>query len=440
MSGRQNRIGGAVGLEIDALWAALDSQRLLAGVNQRLRQTERGVYLDVPTCCDEATQGGEVATGSCCDLLTGDCTVTSSEGCLAGVFTAGAVCDPNPCAPPPPPPPPPVYGACCYFDGTCVVTTSASCSGPLARTWTPQATCGEVDCPPYGRCCFHQDPFGTTPAGSSCSYMTEADCLAMPNGVAVWEPGTCDELAGACPVGACCNPSTGQCVAAFAHTCPQGHTFTIHATCAQVTCSAPPATGACCVAATGACTEGTLAACDALGGTWTQGQLCQPNPCAQPAPIGRCCRLDGGNCQNETEAQCLANPGVWFWYADGDCQTGPVCPVMGACCDGLGGCTQTLAEDCPAAPGGQSRWNAYLACGALPNCDLGCCTTGGVSAASLQAECFAPGSWSGVPCAPAATGKCCSGPVCIGNGMTQAACDFYFGQWYEGQSCDGGMC
>ena len=344
MSGRQNRIGGAVGLEIDALWAALDSQRLLAGVNQRLRQTERGVYLDVPTCCDEATQGGEVATGSCCDLLTGDCTVTSSEGCLAGVFTAGAVCDPNPCAPPPPPPPPPVYGACCYFDGTCVVTTSASCSGPLARTWTPQATCGEVDCPPYGRCCYHQDPFGTTPAGSSCSYMTEADCLAMPNGVSVWEPGTCDELAGACPVGACCNPSTGECVTAFAHTCPQGHTFTIHATCAQVTCSPPPpALGSCCNASTSECVETTQAGC---AGVWTLGGVCTPNPCA-----GRCCFLNpqgppgesgAVDCFVGTQAACAAVPDS-VWMAGPDCfgsagMTWTVCEI-GACCAPDGSCT-----------------------------------------------------------------------------------------------------
>ncbi len=494
MSGRQNRIGGSVGLEIDALWAALDSQKLLCGVNQRLRQTDRGVYLEVQTCCDEIALGGEVATGSCCDAASGACTVTSAEGCLAGVFTAGAVCEPNPCAQPPPPPVDELWRCCRVVDnchlpppgcftpdcGTvCELKTAAECAAIAGAFYVGQLCADGIGTPcDLGACCL----------GGSCSMTTAAGCAGVFHAGRACVGGCAVDCSLPPPppaVGRCCLPS-GACSISEEGAClVSGGAWVEGGDCVSP-CPQPPATGACCIAATGACSEGTQAACDVLGGTWTQGGACQPNPCPQPPPVGRCCRLDGGNCQNETEAQCLANAGVWFWYADGNCQAGPACPTMGACCDGLGGCFQSVFGDCPPAPGGQSRWNAFLECGALPNCDLGCCNTGGVTATTLQAECAFPGNWTAGACAPAAptgacclsgvctdsqteaacvaqagatwqgagttcagvtcpqppapTGKCCSGMICVGDGMTQAACDFYYGQWYQGQSCNGGMC
>ena len=98
-------------------------------------------------------------TGACCDPLTGDCYVTTLEGCVGDYQGDGTTCDPNPCPQP--------TGACCNpVTGGCTITTEASCAGDWQGAWT---TCDPNPCPqPTGACC---DPLGQC-------YVTErATCL-----------------------------------------------------------------------------------------------------------------------------------------------------------------------------------------------------------------------------------------------------------------------
>lgn len=59
----------------------------------------------------------EPPTGACCDG-SGDCTITTSAGCVGTYKGNGTSCSPNPC----------LTGACCLPDFTCVITTSADCT------------------------------------------------------------------------------------------------------------------------------------------------------------------------------------------------------------------------------------------------------------------------------------------------------------------------
>ncbi|MCK4460883.1 MAG: hypothetical protein KAW46_03715, partial [candidate division Zixibacteria bacterium] len=98
-------------------------------------------------------------TGACCDPLTGDCYVTTAEGCTGDYMGDGTDCNPNPCPQP--------TGACCNpVTGGCTITTEAACAGDWMGAWT---TCDPNPCPqPTGACC---DPTGQC-------YVTErATCL-----------------------------------------------------------------------------------------------------------------------------------------------------------------------------------------------------------------------------------------------------------------------
>lgn len=76
-------------------------------------------------------------------------------------------------------------------------------------------------------------------------------------------------------------------------------------------------TGSCCVGET--CSVTTEAACDAAGGTWTQGGDCDPNPCV-PSANGGCC-IDG-ECTWITESECESSGGTWLGEGV-DCEDEP---------------------------------------------------------------------------------------------------------------------
>jgi hypothetical protein len=178
------------------------------------------------TSCD---LGGPIAGGACCDGLTGTCTDgVAAVDCADqyDTYSVNKLCSMVECVA--------VNGACCNTapgaGGACVETTQANCPAGQYQTWTVGATCDSVACDEVTGSC-------------------------------------CDTISGACQVGVI----QGQCAGVW----------TEGGTCS----SCVAATGACCVddgLASAACSDGqTLAACNAAGGTWTQGTACADltDPC-----------------------------------------------------------------------------------------------------------------------------------------------------------------
>ncbi len=71
---------------------------------------------------------------------------------------------------------PPASGACCFNDGTCIVTTSASCASSAGSYQGDGTDCDPNPCPqPVGACCY---------INGGCLSQTEADCLG--SGAVSW--------------------------------------------------------------------------------------------------------------------------------------------------------------------------------------------------------------------------------------------------------------
>ena len=103
----------------------------VATCDQRVRRIIRdalGGTLYVGVTCDSNPCP---AVGTCC--LDGESTVTFESDC-AGQWYEG-VDTPDYCT----------TGACCLQDLTCVDTIAQECTG----VFTPNQTCGEIDCQPY---------------------------------------------------------------------------------------------------------------------------------------------------------------------------------------------------------------------------------------------------------------------------------------------------
>ncbi len=100
---------------------------------------------------------------------------------------------------------------------------------------------------------------------------------------------TCDPNPCPQPTGACCNPTTGECIVTMQADCShdwQG----AWTTCAPNPC--PPPTGACCNPTTGDCAVTAQSSC---GYNWHGvGTTCTPNPCPQPGGTTYYVRTDGG--------------------------------------------------------------------------------------------------------------------------------------------------
>jgi FtsP/CotA-like multicopper oxidase with cupredoxin domain len=93
--------------------------------------------------------------------------------------------------------PPPTTGRCCLPDGSCIVTTPASCTSQGGTAAALGTNCTGFTCPqPQGGCCF---------SNGSCSILSPANCAAQ-GGTYRGNNTTCTP---ACPVltGACCLPN-----------------------------------------------------------------------------------------------------------------------------------------------------------------------------------------------------------------------------------------
>jgi hypothetical protein len=153
---------------------------------------------------------------------------------------------------------PSVTGACCLTDGSCVVTSSSSCSSQGGIYQGNNTTCQQVSCPqPLGACCFS--------SADGCVNMNQANCAAAGG---FWGGAGTNCASYVCfPEGACCLPD-GACLDAVTATdCEaQGGVFQGDSSvCANVNCPLPD--GACCFA-TGFCMPLLESECGQAGATW----------------------------------------------------------------------------------------------------------------------------------------------------------------------------
>ncbi len=451
MTRRTHRVAGAIGQEIDALWAALDRQRLLPGVGQRVRQTSGGVYLDTRDCCAEFAAGGGTEpppppdpTGSCCQS-DGTCAVTTEAACFTpGVWTLAGVCSPNPC----PPPPPPTGSCCIQAGGYCLTLTEAACAAQGGSLWVEAGSCEPNPCPPSGRCCRFSSP-GIVDCTTA---LTESACVALPD--SLWTLGAdCFGLPNSCSIGACCAPD-GTCTTTDAAGCPQGSVFNHNLTCAEAACSPPPPTGRCCgstppLGGDSICTEATEADCVRLlslggyQGTWGgAGTTCAGSPC------GRCC-VGLEDCFWRSAAECVAMGGTWAG-AGTTCAGNPCQPPStdGACCNELGVCVIAAQANClaPSVFMGIGTVCTPNPC-AQPVTGTCCLSSGqcidGQTAAQCSQQISQPATWTqGATCAqggcgaPPVLGKCCSFfGTCLADNVAEADCLTMGGVWTAGAAC-----
>jgi hypothetical protein len=293
----------------------------------------------------------------------------------------------------------PALGACCDPDGSCTMTTSEGCSG--AWQGYPSA-CDPNPCPqppPVARCCY---PDGT------CAIVTEAICTAAGG---TWEVGEDCEAACPQPLGACCCVN-GACHVRVQASCsdPCGGSanvasWTMFGVCTPNPCPQPP--GRCCYES-GACAVMLEADCVAAGGTWFYSATpsCSPNTCTQPQSA--CCYEDG-SCLMKRPSLCASSGGTPLgWPTVCDPNPCPTPPPVGSCCYTDGTCVETIQDECTAT------WTESGVCD--PNtCEQprgACCATEGTCTYTQQFECEA--TWMGIgtvcdpnPC-PQPMGSCCA--------------------------------
>lgn len=197
-------------------------------------------------------------------------------------------------------------GACCDPDGSCHVTTFASCSGTFLGA---HSVCDPNPCPQVGACCF---------ADGTCLAQLDSDCVGD------WYEGACEP--NPCPppprLGACCFPA-GDCLTVFDDLClAEGGSFLGEAVpCAPNPCP-QPVVGACCLR-TGGCTLLTATACALQGGDFLGGGVpCEPAPC--PVPVAGACCLAVGECELSDDMVCSRDGGD-FQGPGSTCSPNP-CP------------------------------------------------------------------------------------------------------------------
>ena len=207
-----------------------------------------------------------------------------------------------------------VTGACCLPSGTCQNgVIQAVCTSQGGTFQGANSTCAGVTCPqPTGACCVN----------GNCSIMTQTACTKA-GGTYLGNNSTC--TATSCN-GACCVPSTQQCVNTSQSTCAlAGGTFHANTNCTTFVCFP---LGACCLE-NGQCSAGPMspAQCAALGGTFAGNNTTCATANCQP-PIGACC-FGTGCAPTVTQASCAALGGTWAG-PNSLCTTAFICPYCPA--------------------------------------------------------------------------------------------------------------
>ncbi|MEE2908229.1 MAG: hypothetical protein VX527_10425, partial [Planctomycetota bacterium] len=150
----------------------------------------------------------------------------------------------------------------------------------------------------------------------------------------------------AASVGACCN-SDGTCEDLTAIECGivDGAYQGDGTACSDDGC--PDPVGACCVPSTEQCVDASQALCDAFAGTWWIGQACADVICF---PVGACCLIDGSCVSGSTPESCVAFDGTF----QGDATTCDLveCPEpQGWCCTDADDCFELSEVTCDAFGG-----------------------------------------------------------------------------------------
>ena len=217
------------------------------------------------SCSDISCPSPPSSTGACCiESFTGCYSqVTRSQCILLGGDYLGTNTDCTDCE-----------GGCCHSLG-CVDTYYYDClSGYTSPKWQGNRTeCVDITCSnPMSDCCFDDGQCGITTADV---------CTMIFDGTWGEGTGTCDPNSCAQPLGACCDPLTGNCSQLTQVDCETlGRTF-IAGACGVDTCEQP--TGACCV--NNECSQQTSSACSALGGNYFGNNTqCLPNHCSLEDP------------------------------------------------------------------------------------------------------------------------------------------------------------
>ena len=164
--------------------------------------------------------------------------------------------------------------------------------------WVMRASYTPIECnQDLAACCF---------SDNSCSDLTPSECQIF-GGTSAAPNSTCATYICGSGIGACCVPSTGNCVNFDLATCliVAGIHMGEGTTCADTTCFPE---GACCLP-TGSCI-GPVAPedCVAVGGVF-QGNATSCDSVSCPQPIGACCSETF--CLELSESDCVAVGGVW---------------------------------------------------------------------------------------------------------------------------------
>lgn len=419
---------------------------------------------------------GACCTGTTCQDADDDMT---EVGCLAisgqyrGNWTTCETLD-VPCG----------KGACCTPAFGCFpnLTQSQCQNAPLFGTFLGGGVgCDDVasQCP--GTCCA---------LGNCLDPVSAADCAEYPSAIFVGYGQDCpsngsdpDPCEGLGTPEACCFPDGVCAEVASAADCtdlsgvPQGV-----ASCDSVSCVAPPALGACCLAG-GSCAQLTEAECANHSGTYHgDGTQCSLSTC------GVCCRGDGvcddlqgqTSCINATglcmtgdhdgeactspwDCAGLCDDGVTPCVTDDDCTSPDICngagvcdlpglffpaeactsgsfecPLVGACCVAGPQCIADITAFACTQMDGFFE-GASTTCGPPDPCTPGaCCHDDGTCTTVLPRQCSDAG---GQP--PAGGGDCSACPVagacCHDDGtctmVTENACTIAGGTWQTGLTC-----
>jgi hypothetical protein len=405
-------------------------------------------------------------SGSCCSS-NGACATTIDSACTGAdqLYTAGGVCQPNPCQTllipgyvmdiyfshmiPRPANAPVAWNVA---DFASIPGTYPGSLFDSSRSWLIsfvgtdhnsyemfvdiQRMVISPDTTATGSCC---------PGDGHCFVGTQAIC-----GAGTWATGgACTPSP--CPTssGACCSPSgscdlvTPSACAAIANSLYQGD----GTSCATAPCGS---TGACCTG--GTCSSMLLGACAVTGGSWLgAGTSCAVIPqhtATFSITAGTCC--SGNSCSVfASQYQCTAVNAVW---TVGVTCTGTTCGINGACCNNVSGVCVMATNGNGGCPGG--TWLSGTPCNPTPCASTGpqtpigaCCNTSTITCTfQNQASCLAqsggPFTWSAsstcsVLCG---TGMCCSSEFGSCTLETQAGCATHWGansmSWTAGQACD----
>ncbi|RME36245.1 MAG: hypothetical protein D6788_11995 [Planctomycetota bacterium] len=305
----------------------------------------------------------------------------------------------------------------------------------------------------YPRPFLHGQVLGLAAINTSVPLEDQLTNVAVPGDFGVYSFELCFT-----PVpGACCKPSladSGGCVETLPADCnePGGFFHGERTSCFSGRCRF----GACCDPCGGCLPDHAPEACEAIQGTWAGANIaCGPAGLCEPV-VGACCQPNG-TCSEVCEADCLAGGGTY--HGDGtSCFPNP---CVGACCITDVGCVDLPESTCLSLGGFRAYRGDGTTCADLPpdlECGGACCATLATTGdplcfiATTRAECTDSAVLMNTTylgdasrCPPNAALSCPSaqdnnGACCLPDGGCQVGtadfCQTSGGSFHAGLACD----